>query len=312
MSAPMTPVRSVRRWAAVPLLIVLGVTVAACGSSSDSATSDAAGSSAANMPARTADNPATQAFDSGNASGTSQDGADVQQRAVISTGQVELTSTDVSEARGRVDAVLARQRGRIADENTVTDERGTVTSTHLVLRVPSDRFDRTMTDLAGVATLRSSTRKGEDVTTQVIDTEARIKAQQAGVRRLRDLVSRAATLPALLAVERELTARQGQLESLQQQRAYLADRTSQATITVDITRHVTSSPPPVKHSAGGFVGGLHHGWDALVAVVVGLLVAVGAVLPFAVAIALVGAPVWLVMRRFRRPREPEAPAEGQA
>ena len=312
MSAPMTPVRSVRRWAAVPLLIVLGVTVAACGSSSDSATSDAAGSSAANMPARTADNPATQAFDSGNASGTSQDGADVQQRAVISTGQVELTSTDVSEARGRVDAVLARRHGRIADENTVTDERGTVTSTHLVLRVPSDRFDRTMTDLAGVATLRSSTRKGEDVTTQVIDTEARIKAQQAGVRRLRDLVSRAATLPALLAVERELTARQGQLESLQQQRAYLADRTSQATITVDITRHVTSSPPPVKHSAGGFVGGLHHGWDALVAVVVGLLVAVGAVLPFAVAIALVGVPVWLVVRRFRRPREPEAPAEGQA
>ncbi len=105
--------------------------------------------------------------------------------------------------------LLARQHGRIADENTNTDERGTVTSAHLVLRVPSDRFDRTMTELAGVATLRSSTRKGEDVTTQVIDTEARIKAQQAGVRRLRDLVSRAANLPALLAVERELTARQG-------------------------------------------------------------------------------------------------------
>ena len=315
MSTPKKPGRAVRRWAAVPLLVVLGVTVAACGSSSDSATTDAAGSTAAdmpaNMPGKTAANPESQAFDSGNASRTTQDGADVQQRAVISTGQVELTSTDVSEARGRVDAILAREHGRIADENTSTDERGTVTSMHLVLRVPSDRFDRTMTDLAGVATLHSSTRKGEDVTTQVIDTEARIKAQQAGVRRLRDLVSRAATLPALLAVERELTARQGELESLQQQRAYLADQTSQATITVDITRHVTSSPPPVKHSAGGFVGGLQHGWNALVAVVVGLLVAVGAVLPFAVAIALVGVPVWLVVRRFRRPRQPEAPAEGQ-
>ena len=311
MSTPMTPGRAVRRWAAVPLLVVLGVTVAACGSSADSATTDAAGSSAANMPARSADNPESQAFDSVKASGTVREGADVQSRAVISTGQIELTSTDVSEARGRVDAVLARQHGRIADENTSTDERGTVMDMHLVLRVPSDRFDRSMTDLAGVATLRSSTRKGEDVTTQVIDTEARIKAQQAGVRRLRDLVSRAATLPALLAVERELTARQGELDSLQQQRAYLADQTSQATITVDITRHVTSSPPPVKHSAGGFVGGLQHGWNALVAVVVGLLVAVGAVLPFAVAIALVGVPVWLVVRRFRRPRQPEAPAEGQ-
>lgn len=311
MSTARTPGRAGRRWAAVPLLVVLGVTVAACGSSSDSATTDAAGSSVANMPAKAADDPESQAFDSGNASGTAQEGADVQRRAVISTGQVELSSTDVGEARGRLDAVLARRHGRIADENTITDERGTVTSTHLVLRVPSDRFDRTMTDLAGVATLRSSTRKAEDVTTQVIDTEARIKSQQAGVRRLRELVSRAATLPALLAVERELTARQGQLESLQQQRAYLADRTSQATITVDIVRHVTSSRPPVKHAAGGFVGGLHHGWNALLAVVVGLLVAVGAVLPFAVAIALVGVPVWLLLRRFRRPRQPEAPVEGQ-
>ena len=55
MSTPMTPGRAVRRWAAVPLLVVLGVTVAACGSSGDSATTDAAGSSAANMPARSAD-----------------------------------------------------------------------------------------------------------------------------------------------------------------------------------------------------------------------------------------------------------------
>ena len=133
---------------------------------------------------------------------------------MISTGRIELTSGDVAAARARVDGVLAREHGRIADENTDTDERGTVTSAHLVLRVPSADFDETMAALAGVATLRSSTRKAEDVTTQVIDTDARIAAQRAGVRRLRDLVSRAASLPALLAVERELTARQGELESL--------------------------------------------------------------------------------------------------
>jgi hypothetical protein len=174
--------------------------------------------------------------------------------------------------------------------------------------VPSARFATTMTDLAGVATLRSSTRKAQDVTTEVIDTDARIAAQRAGVHRLRQLVSRAANLPALLSVERELTSRQGELESLLQQRAYLADRTSLATITVDIARQVPPPPAkPVKHAAGGFVGGLHHGWHGLVVVVVGLLVALGAVLPFAVALSLVGIPVWLVVRRFRRPQEPEAP-----
>jgi hypothetical protein len=283
------------------LLTAVAVSVSACGGSSSDATTAAAPE--ARSAAGSLQDSAVGEY--GNAAGPVK--SDVQQRAVISTGQVDLTSTDVADARAQVDALLARQHGRIADENTNTDERGTVTSAHLVLRVPSVRFDRTMTELAGIATLRSSTRKGEDVTTKVIDTEARIKAQQAGVRRLRDLVSRAANLPALLAVERELTARQGELESLQQQRAYLADRTSQATITVDIARHVT--PSPAKRSTGGFIGGLDHGWHGLVAVVVGLLVALGTALPFAVALALVGVPVWLVVRRFRRQPETDAPAE---
>jgi Domain of unknown function (DUF4349) len=235
------------------------------------------------------------------------DSTTTQERSVISTGRIELTSSDVATARSQVDDVLARVGGRLADESTTTDDRGTVDSTHLVVRVPSSRFDDAMRALAGVATLRSSDRKAEDVTTQVIDVNAKLAAQRAGVRRLRQLVSRTADLRALLAVERALTVRQGELESLRQQRAYLEDRTSLATITVDITRHTT--PSPATRSTGGFVGGLRHGWHALVALVVGLLVGIGAALPFAVAGALVGLPVWLVVRRQRRPREPEAPAE---
>ena len=286
------------------LLAAVAVSVAGCGSSSSGESAGATADEASAMSAgRAVRDSAVGDFGKSGAPAKQE----VRQRAVISTGHIELTSEEVAAVRDRVDTVLAREHGRIADENTQTDERGNVTRAHLVLRVPSDRFAATMTDLAGVATLRSSTRKAEDVTTQVIDTDARIAAERAGVHRLRHLVSRAANLPALLAVERELTARQGELESLLQQRAYLADRTSLATITVDITRHV--APSPAKRSTGGFIGGLQHGWHALVTVVVGLLVAVGAVLPFAVVLALVGIPVWLVGRRLRRPHEPEAPAE---
>jgi hypothetical protein len=290
------------------LLAAVAVSVTACASPSSNGASgagDAAEPQAAPASAGSvARDEAAQTF--GDAGKASQ--ADVQQRAVISTGQIELVSRDVTVARDRIDAILAEQGGRIGDENTETDKKGTVTHMHLVLRVPSNRFPTTMNDLAGVATLRSSTRKAEDVTTRVIDTDARIAAQRDGVHRLRQLVTRAANLPALLAVERELTARQADLESLLQQRAYLADRTSLATITVDIDRRVPPPPAkPAKHEAGGFVGGLQHGWHALVVVVVGLLVALGAALPFTVALALVGIPAWLVVRRFRRPREPEAP-----
>ncbi len=233
----------------------------------------------------------------------------VQQRAVISTGHLELVSADLVATRTRLDAVLGDEGGHVADEDTSTDKGGVVTRSHLVVRVPSSRFDDAMTSLAGTASLRSSSRKAEDVTTEVIDLGARIAAERSGVRRLRHLVSTTADLRALLDVERALTARQGELESLQQQQTYLTDRTSLATITVDVTRRTAAAPPPAKAATGGFVGGLRHGWHAFVAVVTGLLLALGAVLPFALAALVLGLPAWLVIRRSRRWRTRRAAVE---
>jgi hypothetical protein len=280
-----------------------------CGAQSDTS---AAGSSAAAGPPRaavghTASAPAGDVSDGANGADGADGAAEIQQRAVISTGDISLSSSDVTATRTRLDVVLARAGGQVADERTSTDDHGTVTSSHLVLRVPSRRFDGAMTSLARIASLRGSSRQAEDVTTKVIDLQARIQAGRAGVTRLRHLVSHTASLGALLAVERALTQRQGELESLQQQRAYLADQTGEATITVDISRR---TPPPAvtPAAAGGFVGGLRHGWHGLVTVVGGFLVGLGAALPFAILLVLLGLPAWLVARRLLTRRH-AAPAE---
>jgi hypothetical protein len=290
--------------------ILTALALTGCGSAVNAS---ADGSATSDAPAGNAVAPSatTQALEAAGPARVSGNGSDadpaVQQRAVISTGDIALISSDVTAARTRLDAVLARAGGRVADERTLTDDHGTVTSSHLVVRVPSSRFDRAMTALAQIASLRSSTRQAQDVTTKVIDIKARIKAEQAGVGRLRQLVSHTASLGALLAVERALTQRQGELESLQQQRAYLADQTGEATITVDVSRRSTPPPPP-KAAAGGFVGGLKHGWHGLVTVVDGFLVGLGAALPFGVLAALLGIPAFLVVRRLRTRRQ-ATPAE---
>lgn len=281
--------------------------LAGCGSGGGSTTAADAGGSIAGDALSNVGNTG-KAPDSADLAASPATDPGVQRRAVISTGHITLVSDDVADARSRLDAVLSRIGGHVADEDTTTDDHGTVTRSHLVVRVPSGRFDGAMTSLAGIASLRGSSRKAEDVTTQVIDVKARIQAERAGVRRLRHLVGHTASLPALLEVERALTQRQGELESLMQQRAFLHDRTSLATITVDVTRR-TPGPTPPEASAGGFIGGLHHGWHALIALVVGLLVGVGALLPFAVAGALVGVPAWLVARRVRRTRRLREPVE---
>lgn len=283
---------------AAPILAIL--VLSGCGSSSSNSTTSADDAGGADSLAQSnTGNAATPSRMADPAEGAK---AVVAQRAVISTGQIELTSSDLAATRTRLDAVLAGDGGHVADEDTRTDDRGTVTHTHLVVRVPSSRFDDAMTSLAGIASLRSSSRKAEDVTTQVIDLGARIDAERAGVRRLTTLVSTTADLRALLAVERALTTRQGELESLRQQQTYLTDQTSLATITVDVSRRTTTAP--VVETAGGFVGGLGHGWHAFVAVVTGLLLALGAALPFVVAGTLLALPAWLLLRRSRSRKPP--------
>jgi hypothetical protein len=304
MDSATHPTRRVRRASLLVVAPILGaMALTGCGAQSD--TSAAGSSAVAGTPRAAAGQADSQSL---TASGHESDaGAEVQQRAVISTGDISLSSADVTATRTRLDAVLARAGGHVADERTSTDDHGTVTSSHLVLRVPSGRFDGAMTSLARIASLRSASRQAEDVTTKVIDLQARIQAGRAGVTRLRHLVSHTASLGTLLAVERALTQRQGELESLQQQRAYLADQTGEATITVDISRR-TAPPAVAPAAAGGFVGGLRHGWHGLVTVVGGFLVGLGAALPFAIVLVLLGLPAWLVARRLLTRRH-AAPAE---
>ncbi len=229
----------------------------------------------------------------------------VAQRAVISTGTVSLSSDDVREARRDVQRVVDASGGEVTEEQTDTDEDGRPAYARLVVRVPAGGFGEAMTALEAVADLRGSDRTSEDVTTQVIDTDVRVRAQEASLRRVEQLLARAKGLKEIIWIESQLTSRQAELDSLEGQQAWLADQTRDSTIVVDISR--TPKEEPEEEKAGtGFLAGLGGGMDALGAVAVGLATVVGALLPFVVVLTLLGVPVWLVVRRSLRRRRTSA------
>ena len=190
--------------------------------------------------------------------------------------------------------------GQIADDQTETDKSGKPLRTRMVLRVPVEDFDEVMSSLAGLATLASTTTTSEDVTTQLIDVEARIKVQQASVQRVRQLLTRAQTIRDIMAIEGEVAQRQAELDSLAQQQAYLKDQTSMATVKVNVERTADPATTPKKDDDSGFLAGLAAGWDGLKTTVVAVATVVGALLPFAGVALVLGVPVWLLVRRMRR------------
>ena len=230
------------------------------------------------------------------------------QQALIKTGAVALRSDDVGKTRYDVQVLVDGHGGQIADDKTETDKSGDPLRSRMVLRVPVDDFDEVMESLARLATLASTTTSSEDVTTQLIDVEARIKVQQASVQRVRQLLARAQSIRDIMAIEAEVAQRQAELDSLSQQQAYLQDQTSMATVKVNIERKPDPQKAAPKKDDDGFLAGLGAGWSGLKSTVVAVATVVGAVLPFAVVLLLLGVPVWLLVRRMRRTPAPAAAA----
>lgn len=226
----------------------------------------------------------------------------VREPSIISTGTVSLRADDVGDTRFEVQKVVDRVSGQITDSETRTDEDGGVRDARLVLRVPSSEFTETMDALEKLADLEASSTSSEDVTTQVVDTEVRIRIQRQSIARIQTLLDRAGSIRDVVSVERELTQREAELNSLLQQQAYLADQTSMSTIKVHLQRHPEDGGPKEEKDDAGFVSGLSAGWEALSAVASGLATAAGALLPFAGAALLVGLPGWMLLRAGARRR----------
>ncbi|MFT3874310.1 MAG: DUF4349 domain-containing protein [Nocardioides sp.] len=213
---------------------------------------------------------------------------------VISTGSVSLSGKDVADLRFDVQEVLDRHRARVDKDETDTGDDNAVIRSRTVFRVPVDEFDDAMDELEKLSGLTASSRESEDVTTQVIDTDVRVKSQEKSIERIRILLDRAQSIRDIMAIEGQLSRREADLDSLKQQQAWLAEQSSWSTITVHLKQKTAKDADT---DETGFLAGLHSGWHAFTGASVAVITAVGALLPFTVLLVLVGTPLLILLRR---------------
>lgn len=226
---------------------------------------------------------------------------ELREPAVIQVGTMTVQSDDVAQARFDLEKVVDSYSGTIADEKTTATTEGEVRLSRVVLRVPSQDFDQAMLDLAELGKVTASTRKAQDVTAEVIDTEARIRAQEQSLQRVEVLFTRAQNIRDIVAIEAQLSRRQAELDSLKGQLAYLQDQTTLSTITVYLEQ-APEEPTPIEKKEqtddSAFIGGLKDGWQALSELGAGLATVSGALLPFAAVALLLGVPASVIARRW--------------
>ncbi|WP_225826294.1 DUF4349 domain-containing protein [Streptomyces naphthomycinicus] len=225
------------------------------------------------------------------------------QNAIIRTASLTVEAEDVPKALEEARTTAEDAGGYVGKETTSRDADGHE-RTRVVLRVPTEKYDEVLTGLQGTGRLVDRTAKAVDVTDQVVDVDSRIRSQRASVDRIRALMDKAAKLSDVVALEGELSSRQADLEALLARQASLKDRTGLATVTLSL------SETPVREGddAPGFTDALAGGWHVFVSVLRWIVLALAAVLPFAVLAALL-VLLWLRIVRPRLPRRaPAVPA----
>lgn len=144
--------------------------------------------------------------------------------------------------------------------------------------------------------IMSQTVNSEDLTRQIVDTEARLNALTALRTRLQELLrNRQGRLADLLEVERELARVQGEIDSMQSTLAVMRTRVAMSELSLQYRsapRPVGSDTfEPLRRAFANFLGIVVGGFAAIITLIAGLIPVAVVVIPL----------VWLALR-WRRAR----------
>lgn len=298
------------RTAALVALAATTFLLVGCGGSSTSTTEDFGvagdvGVAEPGMPPEQMTAPqeaGTVADGSGMATSTT-----TMQRQVVRSGSMGLQADDVAKTVAQIRSLTAAAQGFISAENSSASGGGAYSS--ITAQVPAAKLDGFIEAVSKLGTVESIDLSAQDVTSQVVDLDARIKALQTSVDRMTDLMAQASQISDLLTIETQLSQRQAELDALKAQRTWLGDQVAMSTLAITVWPVPTVEPV----DAPGFLDGLEQGWAALVSTVLVAATALGFFLPFLVVLAIVAVPiavllVWLT-RRHRRRLSEQPPAD---
>jgi hypothetical protein len=240
------------------------------------------------------------------------------QDALARRATIALQVKNIGQAVAQVRATSAAANGIILDENIGTADGpvplvdsskvSATTYAEITISVPSEQLDAVIADLGSVGTVIRSTSSSENVGSQIIDTQSRLDTMRVSVERVRGFLKSAKDLTQIVTLEAELTRRESDLEALEAQLASLKGSVARSPVQVSLTTVPGVIAPP--ETASGFLAGLRGGWKAFTASVSVVLTVLGAVLPFAVVVALLSLPVWWYLRRRRPASAPPAVSAG--
>lgn len=146
---------------------------------------------------------------------------------------IEVDAGEFDRAFAAVVAAARRQGGDVVASDTSTADDGTTSGT-VTVRVPVRAYEDLLVGVGSIGTVRGRALDAEDVTTEFVDLESRLRHLQAQERFYLGLLDEAESVEDAIAVQQRLESLQGDIEQVRGRLRYLDDRTSFSTLTVEL------------------------------------------------------------------------------
>ena len=199
----------------------------------------------------------------------------------------------------RVTAVTDRYGGFVLNSQVTSGDDGAIGGS-FDLRIPVDRLQPAMRDLAALAEVRSRTQSGRDVTSDVVTAADRLQAGRAERRSLLTRLQNAVTDTEAEALRRKLDLNAAEIRGLRSHLRDLRLRTGYAAVSVSLVEEGADS------GVGGGSGGLDDALDDALGSLVDSLGIALRVLGVAIPLGLLAAAAWGSARVLRRRRREAA------
>ena len=151
---------------------------------------------------------------------------------IVRDGRIGIVVDDgaFGDSVGELTFIAERHGGFVLSSSTSNERSGT-----FVLRIPERQFDQARNDIRGLATrVRFEEVRGDDVTAEFIDFQARLRILQTRRELLFDLFQQADTTDEILRMSSQLDDVTLRIEQIQGQLRFLKDQVAESTLRVSI------------------------------------------------------------------------------
>ena len=217
------------------------------------------------------------------------------QRFLVRTGEMSVTVAKggVPQAAAQVVALTSAYGGYVLNSQVSSAAGSSPPFADITVRVPARLYDVAIRRFGALGDMQSVQTSATDVTGRYVDLQARLAQARSVNRRLLGFLARTSTVTEALAVQARIDATQLRVEQLAGQLKALGQQVTYGTLAVSISEHATHH---AAHHRSGFVAALSSSWRHLVAGFEAILVGLGAIIPFALLLAVLAIAAWFGAR----------------